>query len=146
MLERKIVENDIYILSKSFALRVVRLYKYLTDEHKEYVLSKQLLRSGTSIGANVHEGKNGQSRADFCSKMNIALKEATESNYWIDLLREAEYISESEYKSLSDDCHKIQAVLTKIVSNNYGYHAIIFQVTVQIIKVKVQNSKFKDGK
>ena len=115
MLERKIVENDIYILSKSFALRVVRLYKYLTDEHKEYVLSKQLLRSGTSIGANVHEGKNGQSRADFYSKMNIALKEATESNYWIDLLREAEYISESEYKSLSDDCHKIQAVLTKIV-------------------------------
>lgn len=115
MLERKIVENDIYILSKSFALRVVRLYKYLTDEHKEYVLSKQLLRSGTSIGANVHEGKNGQSRAAFCSKMNIALKEATESNYWIDLLREAEYISESEYKSLSDDCHKIQAVLTKIV-------------------------------
>ena len=113
MLERKIVENDIYILSKSFALRVVRLYKYLTDEHKEYVLSKQLLRSGTSIGTNVHEGKNGQSRADFCSKMNIALKEATESNYWIDLLREAEYIS--EYKSLSDDCHKIQAVLTKIV-------------------------------
>ena len=85
MLERKIVENDIYILSKSFALRVVRLYKYLTDEHKEYVLSKQLLRSGTSIGANVHEGKNGQSRADFCSKMNIALKEATESNYWIDI-------------------------------------------------------------
>lgn len=61
------------------------------------------------------ERKNEQSRADFCSKMNIALKEATESNYWIDLLREAEYISESEYKSLSDDCHKIQAVLTKIV-------------------------------
>lgn len=115
MLERKIVENDIYILSKSFALRVVRLYKYLTDEHKEYVQSKQLLRSGTSIGSNVHEGKNGQSRADFCSKMNIAFKEATESNYWIDLLREAEYISESEYKSLSDDCYKIQAVLTKIV-------------------------------
>ena len=113
MLERKIVENDIYILSKSFALRVVRLYKYLTDEHKEYVLSKQLLRSGTSIGANVHKGKNGQSCADFCSKMNIALKEATESNYWIDLLREAEYISESEYKSLSDDCHKLQAVLKK---------------------------------
>jgi len=107
MLERKIVENDIYILSKSFALRVVRLYKYLTDEHKEYVLSKQLLRSGTSIGANVHEGKNGQSRADFCSKMNIALKEATESNYWIDLLREAEYISETEYNSLSDDCQMI---------------------------------------
>jgi hypothetical protein len=69
------------------------------------------------LGANVHEGKNGQSRADFCSKMNIALKEATESNYWIDLLREAEYISETEYNSLSDDCHKIQAVLTKIVKS-----------------------------
>ena len=59
------------------------------------------------LGANVHEGKNGQSRADFCSKMNIALKEATESNYWIDLLREAEYISETEYNSLSDDCQMI---------------------------------------
>ena len=115
MLERKIVENDIYILSKCFALRIVRLYKYLTNEHKEYVLSKQLLRSGTSIGANVHEGKNAQSRADFCSKMNIALKEATESNYWIDLLREAEFIN--EYKSLSDDCRKIEAVLTKIVKS-----------------------------
>ena len=115
MLERKIVENDIYILSKSFALRVVRLYKNLINEHKEYVLSRQLLRSGTSIGANVHEGKDAQSRADFCSKMNIALKEATESNYWIDLLREAEYINEPEFKSLSEDYQKIEAVLTKIV-------------------------------
>ena len=126
---------------KVFALRVVRLYKYLTDEHKEYVLSKQLLRSGTSIGANVHEGKNGQSRTDFCSKMNIALKEATESNYWIDLLREAEYISESEYKSLSDDCHKIQAVLTKIVRQLVLL--LINNISSYSTNHKGQSSKFK---
>ena len=84
------IENDIYVLSKAFALRIIHLYRYLTNEKRENVISKQLLRSGTSIGANVHEAKNAQSRADFSSKMNIALKEATESEYWIDLLKEAE--------------------------------------------------------
>lgn len=87
------IENNIYDISKAFAIRVVRLYNYLTDEKQEYILSKQLLRSGTSIGANVFEGKNAQSRADFSSKMNIALKEATESEYWLDLLHETHYIN-----------------------------------------------------
>ena len=81
------IENDIYVLSKAFALRIIHLYRYLTNEKRENVISKQLLRSGTSIGANVHEAKNAQSRADFSSKMNVALKEATESEYWIDLLQ-----------------------------------------------------------
>ena len=117
MLERKVVENDIYLLSKAFALRIVQLYRHLIDERKEFVMSKQLLRCGTSIGANVHEGKNAQSRPDFCSKMNIALKEATEAEYWIDLLREADYIEETMHASLADDYKKINAVLTKIVKS-----------------------------
>ena len=106
--------NDIYALSKRFSLRIINLYKFLKDKN-EYVLSKQILRSGTSIGANVHEGKNAQSRPDFSSKMNIALKEATETQYWIELLYEAEYISEIEYKSLSSDCGQLVGTLVNIV-------------------------------
>ena len=79
MLRRDNVENDIYIIARNFALRVVKMYKFLVNENKEFVMSKQVLKSGTSIGANVFEGKNAQSRADFTSKMNIALKEATET-------------------------------------------------------------------
>ena len=78
-------------------------------------MSKQLFRSGTSIGANVFEGKNAQSRADFCNKMNIALKEATETYYWIDLIYDTKYINESEYSSIVSDIQHIVAVLTKIV-------------------------------
>jgi four helix bundle protein len=79
MLNRKQVDNDIYDLSKDFAIRIVNMYNYLRSEKKEMVMSKQILRSGTSIGANVREGKYAQSRADFINKMNIALKEASES-------------------------------------------------------------------
>lgn len=109
------IENNIYELTKTFAIRVVKLYNYLTDTKKEFVLSKQLLRSGTSIGANVFEGKNAQSRPDFTTKMNIALKEASESGYWIDLLHDTDYLSDSEYESIFADCKRIIAVLTKIV-------------------------------
>ena len=85
--------------SKNFALRIIKLYKYLTisAENKEYVLSKQVLRSGTSIGANIKEALRGQSRPDFRAKMSIALKEASETEYWLDLLHESEYIDESSY-------------------------------------------------
>ncbi|MFC2701095.1 four helix bundle protein [Segatella oris] len=117
MLERKTVENDIYLLTKAFSLKIIQSYRYLTKERKEYVMSKQMLRSGTSIGANVHEGKNAQSRPDFCSKMNIALKEATETDYWIDLLHESDYINNIQYSLLTEDCKKIIAVLTKIVKS-----------------------------
>ena len=120
MSEDKIIENDIYLLSKEFALRIVNLYRYLTKKYGEYVLSKQLLRSGTSIGANVHEGKNAQSRPDFTTKMNIALKEATETEYWIDLLYEAKFINEQEYPSISNDCERLKAVLIKIVKATKG--------------------------
>ena len=85
-------ENIIQEKSKVFAVRIVKFYKYLCDEKKEYVLSKQILRSGTSIGANVRESKNAQSKADFISKMSIALKEADETAYWIELLTESEII------------------------------------------------------
>lgn len=115
MLERKQPESDIYNLSKSFALRIVNLYKYLRDIKKEYVISKQLLRSGTSVGANVHVAKNAQSRPDFNSKMNISLKEANETEYWLDLLADADYISQKQYDSIKADCNHIVAVLTKIV-------------------------------
>ena len=93
-------ENIIQEKSKAFAVRIVKFYKYLCDEKKEYVLSKQILRSGTSIGANVRESKNAQSKADFISKMSIALKEADETAYWIELLTESEII-----KIYQDDIH-----------------------------------------
>ena len=117
MLEKynKIIENDIYELSKSFAIRVVNLCNDLKESKKESIMSKQLFRSGTSIGANVFEGKNAQSRADFCNKMNVALKEASESYYWIDLIHDTQYISDIEYDSIVSDIKRIVAVLTKIV-------------------------------
>ena len=115
MLERKETENNIYEISRAFAIRIVTLYKYLKDEKSEYVMSKQLFRSGTSIGANVFEGKNAQSRADFANKMNVALKEASESGYWIDLLHETHYLTDNEFESRYDECSKLTGVLTKIV-------------------------------
>ena len=117
MLERhrKEVENNIYDISRSFAIRIVKLYGYLTDIKKENVMSKQLLRAGTSVGANVCEARNAQSRPDFASKMNIALKEAGESLYWLDLLHETNYMSDKEYDSIYADSKRIVAVLTKIV-------------------------------
>ena len=101
--------------SKAFALRVIRLYKYLCDEKKEYILSKQLLRSGTSIGANVVESQQAQSRPDFISKLCIALKEASETNYWLRLLHATEYLSEKEYVSIHSDCKELEKLLTSII-------------------------------
>ena len=115
MLERKVVENDIYVLSKAFALRIVKLYKFLTEQKHEFIISKQLLRSGTSIGANVHEAKNAQSRPDFSSKMNISLKEAGEAEYWIELLMATEYLNKKEANSILNDCIEIKKILHSIV-------------------------------
>ena len=105
-----IIENK----SFEFAIRIVNLYKYLTTEKKEYVLAKQLLKSGTSIGANVSEGEQAQSKADFHSKMCIALKEANETYYWLRLLLATEYITEKEYISIEGDIKEILALLTSI--------------------------------
>lgn len=108
-------ENNVYELASNFALRIVKLYQFLTESKKEYIMSKQLLRSGTSIGANCFEGKNAYSRDDFAFKMSIALKEAGESGFWIDLLHRAAYLSDKEYESLNQDWNHVYAVLVKIV-------------------------------
>ena len=104
--------------SKTFAVRIVRLYKYLQDEKKEFVISKQILRSGTSIGANVHEAFFGQSQKDFMSKMQVALKEASETEYWIDLLTETNYIAENESKSILNDCQELARLLHATVKTS----------------------------
>ena len=106
-------------LGKSFAfsVRAVRAYQHLASEKKEYVLSKQFLRSATSIGANVHEANNAQSKKDFISKMYISYKEATETEYWIKLLTETEYFTEAEGSSLLTDCVELKQILTAILKS-----------------------------
>lgn len=92
-------ENILREKSYSFALRTIKLYRYLSEEYKEYVLSKQILRSGTSIGANIEEALQGQSKADFIHKLSLALKEAFETNYWLRLLRDSELLKENQAHS-----------------------------------------------
>ena len=111
------MNNVIADKSFKFAVRIVNLYKYLNAQKKEFVLSKQLLRCGTSIGANVAEAQNAQSTADFLSKLNIALKEATETKYWIRLLRETEYLSEEQFQSVFQDCAELEKLLVSIVKS-----------------------------
>ncbi len=118
------MKQDNIILNKSFdfAVRVVKLYKYLCEDKKEYILSKQLLRSGTSIGANINEAQAGQSKADFIAKMSISSKEARESKYWIDLLIKTDYlnINDDHTKSLQNDIEEIIKLLTSIVKSSQG--------------------------
>ena len=126
-------ENIILNKSFDFAIRIVKLYKYLSNDKKEFILSKvancgcganfprkQLLRCGTSIGANINEAQAGQSKADFISKMSIASKEARETKYWIDLLIKTDYlnIKESHVESLVIDIHEIINIITKIVKSS----------------------------
>jgi four helix bundle protein len=113
-------ESIIKTKSKAFALRIIKLYQYLTEsaERKEYVLSKQVLRSGTSIGANVKEALRGQSRPDFRSKMSIALKEASETEYWLELLHESGYIDDKSFQSIYNDNLEIIKIITRIVKNS----------------------------
>ncbi len=108
-------ENIIETKSFKFAIRIVKLYKYLTENKKEYILSKQLLRSGTSIGANVTEAQQAQSSADFINKMNIALKETVETRYWIRLLVETDYLTNEQGKSLLEDCVELENILASII-------------------------------
>ena len=111
-------ENAILDKSKAFALRIIRLYQYLCEAEKEYVLSKQLLRSGTSVGANVAEAEQAQSRPDFVSKMNIALKETSETKYWIKLLKATDFLSEKESSSLLSDCVELEKLLVSIIKSS----------------------------
>jgi four helix bundle protein len=108
-------DNPLSDKSFAFAVRIVKLYKYLCDEKKEFVLSKQLLRSGTSIGANISESQDAQSSNDFISKLSISLKEARESKYWIDLLKETEYLSVLETNSILSDLEEIIKLLVSII-------------------------------
>ena len=106
------MENTTREKSKRFAVRIVKLYQYLRDEKREYVLSKQLLRSGTSIGANLAEAECAISRKDFLSKVYIALKECAETKYWLELLHETDYLSEDAYQSICGDCEELRRMLS----------------------------------
>ena len=112
------MDNVVANKSKSFAIRIIKFYKYLCDEKKEFILSKQILRSGTSIGANIRESKNAQSKADFISKMNIALKEADETAYWLELLWESEIIEKSQVKDLYELNIELIKLLTAIIKSS----------------------------
>jgi four helix bundle protein len=101
--------------SYAFAIRTVKLNQYLRDERREFVLSKQLLRSGTAIGAMVRDAEFGQSRADFRNKMYIALKEANETDYWLNLLKDTHYIGDKEFESVSRDCTELIRMLVATV-------------------------------
>jgi four helix bundle protein len=110
-------ENVLKEKSYKFAIRVVKAYKHIIDETREYVLSKQILRSGTSIGANVAEANEAQSRADFVSKLSISLKETVETEYWLNLLRDTDYLTEAQASSMLDDCLELKAILTASIKS-----------------------------
>lgn len=117
------MENDAKVLKQNvvkeksfaFALRMVRLAKYLQDEKKEFVLSRQILRSGTAIGALVREAEHAQSKADFINKMSVGLKEANETDYWLDLLHQSDYITKGSYDSIHPDVQELLKLLVSIV-------------------------------
>ena len=115
MMTRK--DNSIAEKSMSFAVRIVGLFRYLAGKKREKVISKQVLRSGTSIGANVREANSAQSKADFIAKMSIALKECDETGYWLELLARTGFLSQEEYHSIESDCRELFAVLTAILKS-----------------------------
>ena len=111
----KMKENLLKTKSLAFSVRIVGLYRYLTEQKKEYILSKQILRSGTSIGANIYEANYGQSKVDFAAKLQSALKEAAETEYWLLLLTQTNYLEESMGKSLNEDCLELKRLLISSV-------------------------------
>ena len=111
-------DNAIANKTYAFALRIIKAEKYLRETHQEWVLSKQLLRCGTSIGANCRESKNAQSTADFISKFSIALKEADETDYWLNLLKDSGYIEQNVFESMISDLDEIGKLLTSIIKTN----------------------------
>jgi four helix bundle protein len=104
--------------SYSFAIRIVKLSQFLQTEKKEFVVSKQILRSGTAVGALIREGEYGQSRADFTNKMSISLKEANETHYWLSILKDTGYIKENLFQSLESDCNELLKLLTATVKTS----------------------------
>jgi four helix bundle protein len=111
-------ENVVREKSFAFAVRIVKMYRHLTEQRKEFVLSKQVLRSGTSIGANVEEAMGGQSRADFLCKLGIAYKEARETSYWIRLLKETKYLDENEAASILQDAEELLRIIGSILKTS----------------------------
>ncbi|HET6569091.1 MAG TPA: four helix bundle protein [Rhodothermales bacterium] len=109
--------NAVQEKSYRFALRIVRMYQHLSDEKREFILSKQALRSGTSIGANVEEALGGASRRDFAAKLNIAYKEARETDYWLRLLKDAGYLDEDAFRSVESDCTELRRLLYSIIKS-----------------------------
>lgn len=107
-------DNVILVKSMDFAVRIVRLYQYLVEQKRETVLSKQLLRSGTSVGANIREAEEGISRKEFESKLYISLKEARETEYWLELLFRTGFLAEQEYQSILRDCNELLCLLVSI--------------------------------
>ena len=110
-------ENIIKNKSFAFAIRIVKLYQFLTDSKKEYILSKQLLRSGTSVGAMVREAEHAESKADFKHKMAIAQKEINETLYWLELLKETDYLSNKQFESINADAVEIIKLITSIIKS-----------------------------
>jgi len=111
-------ENIIKIKSFAFSLRIVRLYQFLTESKREFILSKQLLRSGTAIGALVRESEHAESKADFIHKLSIALKEANESAYWLDLLHQSDYIDKNDFETYKTEVEEILRLLISIIKSS----------------------------
>ncbi len=114
----KMKDNPLKDKSYQFAIRIVKLSQYLQRDKKEFVLSKQVLRSGTAVGALIREAEFGQSKADFASKMSISLKEANETEYWLSLLKDTDFISETQYVSLHSDCKELIAMLVSTLKTS----------------------------
>lgn len=117
---KKTEDNLIAVKSKAFAIRIVKLYKYLCERNKNVIIGSQLLRSGTSIGANVKEVLRAQSKPDFVSKMSIALKEASETEFWLEILRDSEYLTTTQAESMLDDCSELIRLLMSITKTAEG--------------------------
>ena len=110
-------DSVVRVKSCAFAVRIINLYKYLIKNEREFVLSKQILRSGTSIGANVREATRAESTADFIHKLNVALKEADETQYWLELLKDAEFVSGQAFDSINADCEELLRLLVSIITS-----------------------------
>jgi four helix bundle protein len=116
------MKNNLYTKAHAFAIRVVNAYKFLTDEKKEYVVSKQFLRSGTSIGANIAEANGAISKADFSSKVSIAYKESLETKYWLSILKETGFIDDNSYKSMFRDIDELGKIMYSILRKSRNEH------------------------
>lgn len=113
-------ENVILEKSYKFSLRIIKLYKYLCEEKKEYVLSKQILKSGTSIGANINESQAAESKQDFVHKLGVAAKEIRETIYWLNLLKDSNYIDSKSFNSILKDCEELKKIVTSIILTAKG--------------------------